>query len=134
MPGIWYWIATAQPPIMTQGRAVGLSVGTGDFDRFLFHCRANLGYNHRMTAKLTKELAAALHATGDSELEVVDPETERTYFLVDSDTHRQAMEALRRQQDRDAIAQGIAEMEAGDGISVEDAHKLTRESLLAREQ
>ena len=87
-----------------------------------------------MTAKLTKELAAALHATGDSELEVVDPETGGTYFLVDSDTHRQAMEALRRQQDRDAIAQGIAEMEAGDGISVEDARKLTRESLLAREQ
>jgi len=87
-----------------------------------------------MTAKLTKELAAALHATGDSELEVIDPETERTYFLVDSDTHRQAMEALRRQQDRDAIAQGIAEMEAGDGISVEDARKLTRESLLARGQ
>ena len=87
-----------------------------------------------MTAKLTKELAAALHATGDSELEVVDPETERTYFLVDSDTHRQAMEALRRQQDRDAIAQGIAEMEAGDGISVEDARNRTRESLLSRKQ
>jgi hypothetical protein len=87
-----------------------------------------------MTAKLTKELAAALHATGDSELEVVDPETERTYFLVDSDTHRQAMEALRRQQDRDAIAQGIAELEAGEGISIEDARKLTRERLLAREQ
>ena len=87
-----------------------------------------------MTAKLTKELADSLHATGDNELEVVDPDTERTYFLVDSDTHRQAMEALRRQQDRDAIAQGIAEMEAGDGISVEDARKLTRERLLAREQ
>jgi hypothetical protein len=87
-----------------------------------------------MTAKLTKELAAALHATGDSELEVVDPDTERTYVLVDSDTHRQAMEALRRQQDRDAIAQGIAEIGAGDGISVEDARKLTRDRLLAREQ
>lgn len=82
-----------------------------------------------MTAKLTKELAAALHATGDNELEVVDPETQRTYILVDSDTHRLAMEALRRQQDRDAIAQGIAEMEAGEGISVEEARKLTRERL-----
>jgi len=87
-----------------------------------------------MTAKLTKELAAALHATGDSELEVIDPETERTYVLVDSDTHRQAMEALRRQQDRDAIAQGIAEMESGAGISVEDARQLTRDALMAREQ
>lgn len=87
-----------------------------------------------MAAKLTKELAAALHATGDSELEVVDPETERTYFLVDSETHRQAMEALRRQHDRDAIAQGLAEMEAGGAISVENARKLARERLLNRDQ
>ena len=42
------------------------------------------------------------------------------------------MEALRRQQDRDAIAQGIAEMKAGAGISVEDACQHTRESLQAR--
>jgi predicted transcriptional regulator len=87
-----------------------------------------------MTAKLTKELAAALQATGESELELVDPETQRTYFLVDGETHRRAMEALRRQHDRDAIAQGLAEMEAGEGISVEEARKLTRERLLARGQ
>lgn len=87
-----------------------------------------------MTAKLTKELAAALHATGDKELEVVDPETARTYFLVDGDTHRRAMEALQRQQDRDAIARGIAETEAGEAIPIEAARKLTRERLLAREQ
>lgn len=37
-----------------------------------------------MTAKLTKELAAALHATGEGELEVVDPETSRLYLIVDS--------------------------------------------------
>lgn len=87
-----------------------------------------------MIAKLTKELADALHATGDRELEVVDPDTARTYFLVDSDTHRLAMEALRRQQDRDAIARGIAEMEAGEAIPVEDARQLARQRLLAREQ
>lgn len=93
-----------------------------------------LGYTVNMTAKLNKELAAALHATGDAELEVVDPETERTYFIVDSETHRRAMDALRRQQDRDAIAQGIAEMEAGEGIPAAEARQLTRERLLAREQ
>lgn len=87
-----------------------------------------------MTIKLTEELAAALHAAGGNELEVVDPATERTYYLVDSETHRRAMEALRRQQDRDAIAQGIAEMEAGAAIPLDDAHKLARERLLAREQ
>jgi hypothetical protein len=87
-----------------------------------------------MTGKLTKELAAALRATGKNELELVDPETQRTYFLVEGGTHRRAMEALRRQQDRDAIAQGLAEMEAGEGISVEEARQLTRERLLTREQ
>ena len=87
-----------------------------------------------MTAKLTKDLIAALHATGDNALEVVDPETERTYFVVDADIHRQAMDALRRQQDREAIAQGIAEMESGEGISIEEARRLARERLLARGQ
>lgn len=85
-----------------------------------------------MTAKLTKELAAALRATGESELELVDPETQRTYFLVEGEAHRQARQALRQQQDREAIASGLAEMQAGDGISVQEARKLTRERLLER--
>lgn len=85
-----------------------------------------------MTAKLTKEQAAALHATGQDELEVIDPQTLRLYLIVDSDTHRRAIEALRQQQDRDAIAQGIAEMEAGEGIPLAEARRLTRERLLAR--
>lgn len=87
-----------------------------------------------MIVKLTKELAAALHATGEGELEVVDPETLRLYLIVDSEIHRRAMEALRCQQDRDAIAQGIAEMEAGEGIPVDEARRLTRQQLLARKQ
>ena len=87
-----------------------------------------------MTAKLTKDQIAALHATGENELEVVDPETQRTYFVVDAHVHRQAMDALRLQQDRKAIAQGIEEMEAGEGISVDEARKLAREKLLAHRQ
>lgn len=87
-----------------------------------------------MTAKLTRELAAALHANGDRELEVIDPETSRVYFIVDREIHREAMDALRRQRDRDAVAQGIAEMEAGQGIPLADARRLTRERLLTRKQ
>jgi hypothetical protein len=93
-----------------------------------------LAYNRRMTAKLTKELAAALHATGDHELEVVDPDTSRVYFIVESEMHRQAMNALRRQQDRDAIAQGIAEMEAGQGIPLEEAFDDIRAALSLRQR
>lgn len=87
-----------------------------------------------MTAKLTKELAAALHATGDHELEVVDPDTLRVYFIVESEVHRQAMDALRRQQDRDAIAQGIAEMETGQGIPLAEAFDDIREALSLRQR
>jgi len=87
-----------------------------------------------MIAKLSKELSDALHASQEGGLEVVDPETNRTYTLVDSETYRHAMEALRRQQDHEAIARGIAEMEAGGGIPLEEARRLTRERLLARKQ
>lgn len=80
-----------------------------------------MGYNGTMAAKLTKKLAAALHAAGYTELEVIDPDTERTYFLVDSDIHLRAMEALRRQQDHDAIGEGIAQMEGGEGKPLDQA-------------
>lgn len=93
-----------------------------------------LGYDLNMTAKLTKELAAALHATGESELEVVDPDTQRTYFVVDANIHRQAMDALRRQQDRDAVAQGIVEMEAGEGIALDAAFDDIRANLGLRQR
>lgn len=46
-----------------------------------------------------------MRAGGDIELEVIGPETNRTYFLVDSDTHRQSMEALRRQQNEESRMQ-----------------------------
>jgi hypothetical protein len=74
-----------------------------------------------MITKLTTEQSAALHASGDHELQVVDPVTDRTYVLIDSDTHRQAMDALRREQDRDAIAEGIQQMAAGQGQPLDAA-------------
>jgi hypothetical protein len=87
-----------------------------------------------MTAKLTEELSAALHASGESGLEVVDPTTQRIYFLVDGETHRRAMEALRRQEDHGAIAQGLAEMETGEAVPIEEARKRSRARLLTRKQ
>ncbi len=82
-----------------------------------------------MIAKLTKELSAALHATGDTRLEVIDPETNRIYVLIDGETHRRAMEALRRQQDRDAIADGLAQLQAGQGKSLDQAFSDMRSKL-----
>jgi predicted transcriptional regulator len=85
-----------------------------------------------MTVQLSTELAAALHACGDLQLEVVDPVTSRVYVLVESETHRQAMAALRCQQDGDAIAQGLAEMEAGLGVPLEHAFDSIRTILELR--
>lgn len=53
-------------------------------------------------------------------------------FNDDLDRPRQPMETLRRQHDREAIAQGIAEMLAGEGVCVDEARRMTRERLLAR--
>lgn len=84
-----------------------------------------------MAYKLPKELADVLNAGGNAALEVVDPGNNRTYFVVDEETHRQAMDALRRQQDREAIAEGIAQMNAGDVVSLEEARRQTRQDLLS---
>jgi hypothetical protein len=82
-----------------------------------------------MTVQLSKELADALRATDDHELELIDPETHRRYVLVDSETHLLAMRALQRQQDLDAIARGLREMEAGGGEPLEQAFADIRRRL-----
>jgi hypothetical protein len=82
-----------------------------------------------MIAKLSKELAAALQASADGELEVIDPETQRTYYVVDGDTHRRAREALRRQQDSVAIAEGLSQMAAGEGKPLDQAFADIRSRL-----
>ena len=71
-----------------------------------------------MTQKLSKEIANALHVAGNDGLQVVDPETNRIYFIVDEETHRRAMVALRAEHDHDAIAQGVKQMESGQGKPV----------------
>jgi predicted transcriptional regulator len=87
-----------------------------------------------MSPKLSKELATALHATGADALEVIDPDTGRVYMIVDGETHHRAMLALRRQQDQQAIAEGLAQLEAGEGRRAEEAFKDIRTRLGFRQQ
>lgn len=82
-----------------------------------------------MTVELTQELAAALHASGERGLELVDPQTRRTYVLVDAETHQLAMQALDRQQSYAAIAEGLAQMQTGEGMAIDDAFSELREKL-----
>ena len=74
-----------------------------------------------MTQKLSKDIATALHAAGIEGLQVVDPDTNRIYIILDEETHRRAMNALRAQQDHNAITEGIEQMEAGQGMPAEQA-------------
>ena len=82
-----------------------------------------------MTVRLSKEPADALRAAEHHELELIDPETHRRYVLVDSETHQRAMRALQRQQDFDAIARGLREMEAGGGEPLDQAFADIRRRL-----
>jgi hypothetical protein len=74
-----------------------------------------------MIVNLTQEQSAALRSSGDDDCEFVDPLTSRSYVVVDRETHFRAMDALRKQQDREAIAEGLAQMEAGQGRALDVA-------------
>lgn len=82
-----------------------------------------------MTIQLNKELALALKAAGSDGLEVIDPDSNRVYVIVDEELHRRARRALRAEEDRDAIAEGISQMEAGQGRPAEAVFEDLRNEL-----
>lgn len=83
-----------------------------------------------MKAQLTIEQSEALNQSDDP-LSLVDPRTDRIYVLVDQAVHQQAMDALQRQRDEDtaAIQQGLDDMHAGRGMSLEESRARTSEAL-----
>ena len=50
-------------------------------------------------------------------------------MIVDGETYQHALVALRQQQDRDAIAEGVAQMEAGEGKPADEVFEEMRERL-----
>ncbi len=70
-----------------------------------------------MTPKLTPELSEALHSNGDQPTPVVDPADNQVYFLVTQST----VDKARQSEDEEAIRNGIADMEAGDHFSIDEA-------------
>jgi hypothetical protein len=82
-----------------------------------------------MITKLSQEQADALHSAESTELEVVDPTTNRTYVIVDGETHRQAMDALRRVQDVESVQRGAVQADAGHGIPIDETDRRLREEL-----
>lgn len=78
-----------------------------------------------MTAKLSQELSAALHASGNDQLEVVDPQTQRVYVICDRGMHQHVKRVL----DREAIAEGIQQVENGETQPLDEAFEEMRIEL-----
>lgn len=81
-----------------------------------------------MIPNLPKEMVNALQ-TGNGVVRGIDPTTQRVYVLVDDETHRKAMDALRQREDLEAIQAGIDDLQAGRSLSVEESDQRTTDAL-----
>jgi predicted transcriptional regulator len=82
-----------------------------------------------MNPKITEEMRAALKQRPGQPIRVEDDETQKVYVIIDDQTHKRAMEALRQQEDLAAIQAGIDDMEAGHVVPFEQADARIRNKL-----
>lgn len=82
-----------------------------------------------MTAQLNDDLQREVDAHAGQPVEVEHPLTHKRYVIVESDTYRRNMQALRKQEDLEAIQKGIDAMEEGRTISLAEADRQIREEL-----
>ena len=88
-----------------------------------------LWYNSNMTAKLNDDLQKEIDAHAGQPVTVEHPGTQKVYVIVDQETHQRAMDALRKQEDLDAIQAGIDAMEAGHTIPVAEVDERIRQEF-----
>ena len=81
-----------------------------------------------MRLPISDELRQALAQQPDG-IEVEDQQTRKVYVLTDAELHRRAMQALHKQEDRDAIRAGIEDMEAGRVVPYEEVSRNLRRRL-----
>lgn len=77
---------------------------------------------------MSEELRQAL-AQQPGGIEVEDQQTQKVYILTDAELHRRAMQALHKQEERDAIQAGIDDMEAGRVVPYEEVSRNLRTHL-----
>ena len=70
--------------------------------------------------KLTEEQRIAVQQSPEGVM-CEDTDSHRTYILVDEQVHRRAMQALKQQQDLEAVRRGVSQMKAGGGTPLQDA-------------
>ena len=81
-----------------------------------------------MKTSLSDEQRQALNEQPEG-IEIEDGQTQKLYVLTDAEVHRRAMQALRRQEDHDAIQAGIDDMEAGRVVPYEEVSRNLRSHL-----
>ena len=81
-----------------------------------------------MISYLTPEQASALHAGGDAPMQIVDPTTRRVYYVIDSGL----LAELERRSDLNAIREGVADMQEGRSVPIDQAKTKDRATLLER--
>lgn len=95
----------------------------------LFPRHRNAKYNEKMNIRLTDELRSAIKRQPGTPIRVEDEETREVYFIIDDDTHKRAMKALRQQEDLAAIQEGVKDMEEGRVVPFEDIDARIRDKL-----
>ena len=78
-----------------------------------------------MENQLSPDQSAALAASPNAKLAVIDPSTQQRYVLIAEDEYY-------RLEDLDAIRQGISQMESGQGQPLSEAINDIRRSLQSR--
>lgn len=81
-----------------------------------------------MTFYLTPEQASALQASGNSPMQLVDPKTQRIYYVIDSSF----LAELEQHANLEAIRDGVDDMREGRTLSIDEARMADRAALLAR--
>jgi hypothetical protein len=87
--------------------------------------QSEASYNSGMENQLSPDQSAALAASPNAKIALVDPSTKQRYVLVPENEYS-------RLQDLDAIRQGISRMESGEGQTLPEAMNEIRRSLQSR--
>ena len=81
-----------------------------------------------MTTKLPDEIRQAIQQN-PNRVRLEDDETHAVYFVVDEETHRRAMRALKEQEDNAAIVEGLQQMKNGEGRPLHEVDAAMQEDF-----
>lgn len=75
------------------------------------------------TTVVPSELLDAVRASRSEGVALIDPQTGLPYIVVPRGIYDAAMAALHREEDRQAILEGRAEIDRGEGLSLDEVRR-----------